>query len=317
MTSLDHANSSIDPAASQISSIEVNPSTSLGLYPHLRSELQHIAAKSTCERAKFVLHDIVIQHPNVAEAYNFVDFQLFGPRRTRAKGLLLTGPLGSGKTTFGNLIKQCFSPSPNDRSVIMISVSGLKDMRGAYGRVIESLDGPVSAHMHTPDRELAAQRLLRECKCVTLILDEIQDVLNNTVREQRRTLQAVKFLMLRFGLPVIALGTEDAARALMSDPHLQARFTHMNLPLWQADNNLLDLLRAIEVELPLRKVSELATEEALGFLVRETGGLLDGIMTIIRHAALHAMLSGEERITMKYLKLGTTLPNAQLLRDAK
>lgn len=316
MTVLDHA-STVSIPGEQTVSLDLAPSAPIGVYPHLRPELHRIAAMTTRERAEYLLHDIVIHHPNVAAAYNFVDFQLFGPRRTRAKGLLLTGPLGSGKTTFGHLIKQSFSPGANDRSVIVISVSGLKDMRGAYGRIIESLDGPVSAHMHTPDRELATQRLLRECKCVTLVLDEIQDILNNTVREQRRTLQAVKFLMLRFGLPVIALGTEEAARALMSDPHLQARFTHMNLPLWKADNDFLDFLRAMQAELPLRRASELATEAAIQFLVRESGGLLDGIMTIIRNAAMHAMLSGEERITMKYLELGKTLPNARLLREAK
>ena len=96
--------------------------------------------------------------------------------------------------------------------------------------------------------------------------------------------------------------------------HQSARIQHL---VWQADNDLLDFLRAIEVELPLRRPSELATQAAVKFLARESAGHLDGIMTIVRNAAIHAMLAGEERITMKYLELGKTLPNARLLRAAK
>jgi hypothetical protein len=281
----------------------------------LRESLWSIASKSAIERAEYVLNDIVVQHPNVARAYNYIDYQLFGPRRSRAKGLLLSGPVGSGKTTFGKLIKRSFQLSPNDYSVMMISLSGTRDMRGVYGRILESLNGPVSSHQRTPDRELAVMRLFREIKCRLLILDEVQDVVENTVREQRRTLHAVKFLMNEFGLPIVALGTENGARAFLSDPHLDARFEPHQLPTWKADNDLLDFLRAIEGELPLREPSSLCTTGVVEFLASQSKGMLDAIMTLIRNAAIHAMMSGEERITIRTLEQAKDLPDMRTLKE--
>jgi hypothetical protein len=52
------------------------------------------------------------------------------------------------------------------------------------------------------------------------------------------------------------------------------------------------------------------------FLVKHSGGSLDGIMTLIRHAAVHAVISGEEHIDSTTLQRALTVPDMEDIHRA-
>lgn len=186
-------------------------------------------------------------------------------------------------------------------------------MRTVYGRILEALNGPVYSSQNTTDREMAVMRLLRSVRCRALIIDEVQDVLAGSTTEQRRTLDAIKYLMNELALPVLAFGTGAAETAFRSDMHLDARFKRFALPLWTADTALLSFLRSFERQLPLRRPSQFCTQVAMDFLIEKSGGSLDGIMTLLRHAAMLAILGGEERITFKLLEQALEVPDMEAM----
>jgi DNA replication protein DnaC len=286
-------------------------------FDHLDDDIRELMKLPPRSRIDHALREIVVRHPAVNSALSYANWLLFEPKRTRPKGLHVIGPIGSGKSTLGALIENTLAPTStsNAKGIVSISMTGLTTMRAVFGRILESLNGPVLASQRTPDRELATLRVLRNIGCRMLILDEVQDVLKRSPAEQRRALDAIKFLMNEMKLPIVALGSEDSERAFGEDRHLSARFKTFRLPVWKQDDVFADFLHSLEMRLPLRRPSALTTKAAMSFLIKESKGSLDGIMTSIRDATVHAILSGEERITPEILEKARDVPSIEVLQS--
>jgi hypothetical protein len=239
-----------------------------------------------------------------------VEWMVYEPRQTRARGLVICAGRGNGKTSLANLIHRQFSgyDDPELPCVVRISISGIRDARSLYGRILEELGSPARISHRLSDRELLVQRLLRDVDCRLLILDEVQDVLLGSEREQLRALEGIKLLMNELRLPVIAFGTEKAGQGFNADPHLQARFSQVAMPLWKADNTLANFLAAYERLLPLRKVSSLAAQDKVAFLAKASEGVLGKIVSRVKNAALAAIADSSEQVTLEHLKRANARP---------
>lgn len=300
-------------SASHESSSHESASHPESAFHHLAPRIQEAASLQASARIDIIRGDWIIRHAAVAQGLNAARWLLEGPRRTRTTGLLVTGEVGAGKTTLAKLIKKLYpvSPGSNDEPVVMITLTGARHMRTVYGRILESLHGPVKATHHTSDREVAALRLLRAVKCRGLIVDEVQDVLAGTTNEQRRTLDGLKYIMNEVQLPIIATGTPAAAEAFRSDKHMEKRFARITLPTWAVGPELAALLTSVSRILPLRNSSSLASADVMAFLVKECEGNLHDMMMLIRHAAVGAVLSGAECVTLAGLQAARVLPSME------
>lgn len=303
-------NTSSHEPSNQESSVPVE-----AMFAHLTPRARAAAGYAASARIEIIRGDWVVRHAAVVQGLNAARWLLEGPRRTRTTGLLVTGEVGTGKTTLAKLIKRLYPVSEDsiDEPVVMITLTGARHMRTVYGRILESLHGPVRASQHTSDREMSALRLLRAVKCRGLIVDEVQDVLAGTTNEQRRTLDGLKYIMNEVQLPIIATGTPAAAEAFRTDKHMEKRFERMTLPTWEVGPQLVALLASISQMLPLRLPSCLTTSEIMAFLVREGEGNLHDMMMLIRHAAVGAVLSGTECITLAALQAARTLPSMEAI----
>src|SRR3546814_14452094 len=85
----------------------------------------------------------------------------------------------SSDLSLANLIHRQFQgyDDPDLPCVVRISISGIRDARSLYGRILEELGSPARISHRLSDRELLVQRLLRDVDCRLLILDAVQDVL--------------------------------------------------------------------------------------------------------------------------------------------
>ena len=74
-------------------------------------------------------------------------------------------------------------------------------------------------------RSNAAFRLLRERGTRALVIDEINSLLAGTPRQQRISLQLLRFPSpTRPGISPICAGSPEARQAMLTDPQLRSRF---------------------------------------------------------------------------------------------
>ena len=295
------------PASSDSASDSLQQAQPEGrLHPTAERALQ----ASDSDRTKMIIQDHLIHYPTMKQVMSEADWMVHEPRQVRARGLIVCSGRGNGKTSLADLIHRHYSEyhDPDLPSVVRVSISGVRDPRALYGRILEELGSPARISHRLSDRELLVQRLLRDVDCRLLILDEVQDVLLGSEREQQRALEGIKLLMNEVHLPVLAFGTESAGKAFIADPHLQARFVQVSMPAWKADSTLANFLAAYERVLPLKKPSNLAAPDNLKYLSKASEGILGRIVERVKNAALAAIADGTEHITLDGLRKAITRP---------
>ena len=290
------------------------PASPSNALDHLDEAARTCALLPNLARIELIRKGTVIEHSALTRALDHTDWLLTTPEEHGSHGMLLMGDSGSGKTTFGELVQAIYAKD-DDRRIVIIDASGARTMREVYGRVLQSLDGPVSRTMHTPDREMAVIRILRLLKVRALVVDEIQSVAEGTPRDQRRVLDGLKYLMNVAKVPLICLGAPESERSLVTDRHLAQRLKVFRLEPWKVDNDFLDFLLAVLAQLPLRKPSLLRDERVLAFLIKASSGGLRRIMSIVTSAAVQAVLSGEERLTLRGLMDAVDVPSRQVREE--
>lgn len=103
------------------------------------------------------------------------------------------------------------------------------------------LNAPHHGYERLDVLEQIALRLLRVIDPRMLVIDEVHNLLAGTPREQRRMLNLLKFLANQLRVPLVCVGTDDALRAMQSDPQIASRFEPflraparaIAWPLWQ------------------------------------------------------------------------------------
>ncbi|TWI05722.1 TniB family NTP-binding protein [Aerolutibacter ruishenii] len=301
--------------ATSLGSVQVDSRPGGRLHP-VAERLTHA---SDLERAAFVIQDLTIRYPALEQVAGEAEWMIREPRQTRARGLIVCASKDNGKTSLAKLIHDRFNDYHHVDlpCVLRISMSGVRDARSVYGRIMEELGSPARISHRLSDRELLVQRLLRDVDCRLLILDEVQDILLGSEREQQRALEGIKLLMNELRLPILAFGAEKAGQAFNSDGHLAARFTQFTMPTWKADSTLANFLATYERFLPFKQPSNLAAPDKLAFLAKVGGGILGNVVTRIKNAALTAIVDGSDCITLDLLKTSVKRPTVCLMTPRK
>lgn len=284
---------------------------------HLHPSTIELLAAPDHARVRAIIEDRQILYPALKQVVNEAEWMIFEPRQTRARGLIVCADRGNGKTSLAHLIHKRYSDydCSDAPSVLKISMSGTRDARSVYGRIMEELGSPARISHRLSDRELLVQRLLRDVNCKMLILDEVQDILQGSEREQWRALEGIKLLMNELKVNILAFGTDRAAQGFRSDPHLAARFTEFPMPSWKPDTVLANFLATYERMLPLRKPSNLCAQDKVVILAKIGHGVLGTIVERIKNAALAAIADGSECISKELILSSAGRPSSGLMRD--
>lgn len=277
-------------------------------YPHLTAEAVTALDLPLAARAARMLTDRFVTHERLQRIFDIVDLMVRRPARVRADGLIISADPGCGKTMLCEAILRRYPAelatvqAPARLPVIVISMSEAREAKQLHIELLKALGCP-HPHRYTADRRRdLVQELAQAASLRLLVIDEIQDVLIGTLRQQQLALEAIKALMNRLPVAVIALGTVDAVHAMGANVHLRARFKDETLPLWKADTYLAHFLEAYESTLPLRERSRLSSLDTMRQLVKLSGGVLATIVERLGCAAVLAIEHNEERITRGWIE---------------
>lgn len=226
----------------------------------------------------------------------------------RMPNLLVVGDTGNGKT---QIIRRFADAHPSytreeDGHLIMpvIYMQAPTDVteRSFYHSLLDVTGTPFRTADLVDRKQRQVINTLQRLETKLLIIDEIQHVLAGNQLKQRQFLNVLKYLSNDLMLPVVGAGIRTAFNAIQHDEQLASRFEPIGLPPWKMGEEYLRLLTSFERLLPLKKPSKLAEEKLAYKLLSLCEGSLGQLAIILQKAAIQAIQTQQEHISLALLK---------------
>ena len=271
---------------------------------HLAPSAQSLAEGSDAERIASLAEDRWVDYARARQALAKLEWMLNHPKSTRMPGMLIYGESNIGKT----MIIQKFlreqgsdgvhSPERQSRSILSVQMPAAPQERRFYGQILVALNTSYRASEPLATVEHRALTLLRQVQPAMIMVDEVHNLLASSAREQRASLNLLKFLSNELHCAIVVSGTRDALAAMQTDDQIGSRFPAFELPRWQESEEFRRFLAGYERHLPLRKPSGIANSRTMVTkILGATAGVTGRISTLLAHATRAAIRQREERIT--------------------
>lgn len=257
---------------------------------HLSHETRTQAQLDDKARIELIKRDRWIDYPRATDARSRLERLLATPKRERMPCMLLHGQSNIGKTLVIRKFQREHPDSFDEikgvsrRTIVAMQMPATPDQHRFYSALLFELGAPHSASAGISALERLARDLLRRIAPRILIVDEVHHLLAGSYREQRASLNLLKYLANDLQLCIVLVGTADATLALQGDTQMNSRFS------------------PFEQVIPLRKASDLAQREILEFVHAYSGGLTGEIARLINEAAEYAITDRSEMIKMEHLE---------------
>ncbi|GAB3643620.1 TniB family NTP-binding protein [Spirosoma arcticum] len=277
---------------------------------HLQPESQQMLNADVASRIEFIRQGCLLRYPVAERTIERLIYIIEQPDSHRMIGTLLHGPSNNGKTTILQYIVKRYGQVQNpdtgecSQAVVYVSAPINCDERLFLLLILEAINCP-AGHKNRNDLFIQVVHVLRHLEIKLLIVDEFQQLLDGTPRQQRTLLTTIKMLSDMVRVPIVGAGLDTAKNAINYDPQLFNRLRPRPLPLWTTSPEGLDdyrsLLKTFESWLPLRQPSNLSNPVMAKKLNELTRGLLGELAELLKIAGTYAVESGEERITSALL----------------
>jgi hypothetical protein len=293
-------------------------------FAHLLPQIRALADAPAEMRIRRIRTDRWIGYARAEAALAAMEDLLTFPKRMRMPNLLLVGPSNNGKTMIVEKFRrEHVRGAEADVREGAIAVPVLKvqmppapDERRFFSAVLEALGAPDRSNDRLAAKQDMAMRMLRATSVRLLVIDEVHNILSGSRDQQRRFLNLLRWLGNELQVPLVAVGTSDALRAIQSDDQLANRFTPFSLPPWRFDAEYLRMLNTLEAMLPLREPSGLEEPAFAQKILTAAEGILGEVVNLVTAAAVAAVVSGEERIRIERIEDIGFIPPTERRRAA-
>jgi hypothetical protein len=233
----------------------------LNEYAHLRPQVRDIAARSPEERIRSLEVPTWIGYTRAQVILAKLDYLLEHPPIHRMPNLLIVGRTKNGKTMLIDRFLELHSGrehgSNSNHGILSIQTPPQPDERRFYDEIVNTLAAAKPAPPRRGNGRSDVIGVLRAAGTRMLILDEIHHILAGNIGLQGVFLNAIKYLSNQLRIPIVAVGTKDALRAIQTDSQMVNRFEPAAIPKWTLDEEFRRLLASFESVLPLRQPSRL------------------------------------------------------------
>lgn len=275
-------------------------------FSHLDSSVIEALELPTLERILFCQSDRWIGYTRAIQILDQLDQLLVYPKTLRMPNLLVVGRSGNGKSSILErfvhrhpvLISESGSPIA---PILCVEMPETPDESELWSSMLWALG--ISHREKDPAaiKKRQVKSTLEYAGVKILIIDEFNN-LTNAGKATGALLAAIKGISNALRLSIVAAGTQTAINALNSDPQMKSRFEPAVLDRWRLDSEYLRFLASYERLLPLAEPSGLATRELAPVIFGMVGDTIGGTVKLLKNAAVKALETGKERITISTLE---------------
>lgn len=271
-------------------------------FPHLNPGARLLIKLSDDERIFQMLRDQWLGYKQAKDILTKMDELLAHPRIARMPNLLVIGRTNNGKTQI--LKRFCELHPAKDNAgeeaisvpVLYVQAPGVPDEKRLYVDILDKLFAKFS-YADPPHKLLSnLKHKFHVANVRMLIIDELNSLVAGSTAKQRQFLTVLKHLSNELQIPIVGAGTEDAIRAIQTDPQLSNRFIPMTLPRWPMDAEFRRLLLSCEQIMPLRYPSNLSDKLTAHDIWSRADGTIGEVMLLLKEASKLAIRSGHEKI---------------------
>lgn len=254
------------------------------------------------ERISAIYQAKWIPHPRAKQALDRLNFLYRYPKCARMQCLLIYGDSGIGKTMVLEKFIREHTPSfDNEQGVAKIPVVVLQmppapDEKRFYTQMLAAVGAPSLPDERLHRLEGKTLRLFKQIAPKVIVIDEVHHLLSGTSREQRRSLNLLKFIANELRVCVVAVGTRDALLAVQTDDQVASRFEPCEIPRWAATEEFRGFLASYTKGLPLHEPSTVTDRESDNLLLTRSDGITGRVTLILSRAAEVAITRGTEAI---------------------
>lgn len=243
------------------------------------------------ERIEFIRKNRWFGYAAAREALETMERLLDYPEVTRPLNFLLIADTNNGKTTIVERF-EALHPATDDphaaraeRPVVLIRCPSVPDENRFYNHMLKALGALFKVTDDVDKKLFQIENTLKKLGTRVLIFDEIDNSIAGTLTKRHQLLNALRGLGKAIGRPIVFTGTFDSLLALRDSRPMQNRFPPQVLPKWELNEEFLELLVSFEKTLPLRKASDLGSEDLAPLLFVMSGGLIGELSNILKLAA--------------------------------
>jgi len=272
---------------------------------HLDAAGRRLLLLDDAHRIACIDRDLWIGYGRAQEAHQRLERVLRSERRMRPDNLLVVGASNNGKTAIARrfLSRQSVPENPADERAT-IPVAFIQAPTGS--RIPPFLSNILRALGREPMRRQTIAQLRHEThraiQDVGLRLLLIDDLHNIAGSDTGPLLVDLRNMGSVTGVSLGCFATKEIAPIFRRDEQLANRFELLTLPRWQfEDTDYPKLLATFAQQLPLWRPSRLTDPVLAHHILAAAGGLMGGIASLLRQAAVEAIRTGHECIDRSML----------------
>ena len=277
------------------------------MLPHLHPNTAKLLERTDAERQEAILAYKWIPYTRAQQVLGRMDDLLRYPAAHRMPNLLVVGDTNNGKTAILRRYAQAHASFTREEDgrltwpVVYVQAPPEPDEKRFYDVILDRVGVPYRVNDRADKKQLQVIHVLRHLEVKLLIIDEIQHVLAGSLAKQRLFLNVLKYMANELMIPLVCAGIRTAFNAIQHDEQLANRFEPVALPKWVPGEEYSRLLLSFEQLLPLRKASNLMEDALAHRLLAMSEGTIGELAKLLRAAAMKAIDSGTERITLPLL----------------
>ncbi len=256
-------------------------------------------------RVDYIRQEKWIPYTRANEILASLEELLITPKKSRMPSMLIVGDSNNGKSSIAQEFLRRHPPTNGIESeaypVIWIEAPNTPDEGRLYNNILKHLLVPFKYKDMPSKKEHEVDYYFQKLGTKMLIIDDIHNILSGPITKQLIFMNALRTLNNSLYIPIVLLGIETALQAVATDKQTSSRFPPVALPKWKPNQEYVSLLLSIEMILPLRKASNLASEELAPLILDLSEGYIGDIVELMNTAAIYAVQAGIERITSKVI----------------